>query len=121
MADETTVIPPLRPPTTIDTFAALDIRAATILEAAPFPEARRPAYKLRLDLGPLGTRTSSAQITELYRPEDLVGRQVSCVANLPARQIGPVRSEVLVLGFLTPASVVLVGPDRPIPNGSRLA
>ncbi len=103
-------------------FVRLDIRVGTVIEAHPFPEARKPAYRLKVDFGPkLGVRQSSAQLTAHYRPDDLVGRQVAAVVNLPPRRIGPVRSEVLVLGFPDAGGdVVLVAPERPVPNGGRL-
>lgn len=105
-----------------DQFLAVDIRVGTIVEALPFPEARKPAYKLLIDFGPvIGTKRSSAQITEHYPLEELVGRQVAAVVNFPPRQIGPVMSEVLTLGFPdADGKVVLVGPSVAVPNGGRL-
>lgn len=105
-----------------DDFVAVDIRSAIIVAAEPFPEARKPAYKLQVDCGPdIGVRRSSAQITDLYQPEDLIGKMVMAVVNLPPRQIGPVRSEVLVLGFHDPQGrVVLAQPHIDIEPGARL-
>jgi tRNA-binding protein len=110
------------PETDFGTFLAVDIRVGTITRAEPFPEARKPALKLWVDFGPeIGVRRSSAQITAHYAPEDLVGRQVMAVVNFPPRQIGPVRSEVLVLGVAdAEGAIVLVAPDRPVPDGHRL-
>lgn len=107
---------------TIDDLLKLDIRVGTIVEAAPNEGARKPAYRLVVDFGPeIGRRTSSAQIVENYRPEDLLGRQVAAVVNFPPRRIARTLSEVLVLGFPDAAgNVVLVGVDRPVPNGGRL-
>ena len=105
-----------------DDFMKIDIRAGTILEASPFPEARKPALKLIIDFGPeIGTRKSSAQITERYDPEKLIGSKVMAVVNFPTRQIGPFMSEVLTLGVMNDSGeVVLVRPDADAPDGSRL-
>jgi tRNA-binding protein len=106
----------------IEDLDRLDIRAGTIVRCGDFPEARVPAFKLWIDFGPsVGVRASSARLTDLYRPEDLVGRQALGVVNFPPRQVGPFRSEVLTLGVYSDEhTVVLVGPDRPVPDGSRL-
>jgi tRNA-binding protein len=105
-----------------DDFAAVDIRVGRITRAEPFPEARKPAIKLWLDFGgDLGEKRSSAQITVHYKPEALIGRQVLAVVNFPPRQIGPVMSEVLVLGVPDAAGeVVLIGPDQAVPLGGKL-
>ncbi|MGH6809509.1 MAG: tRNA-binding protein [Ensifer adhaerens] len=103
-------------------FERVEICVGTIIEAEDFPEARKPAYKLKIDFGPeIGIKKSSAQITVHYQPEDLVGRQIMAVVNFPPRQIGPVRSEVLTLGFEDEAgAIVLAAIDKPIPNGRKL-
>ncbi|WP_415393643.1 tRNA-binding protein [Paracoccus sp. SJTW-4] len=104
-----------------DDFARVDIRVGTVVRAEPYPEARVPAIKLWVDFGELGEKRSSAQITRHYDPAELIGRQVLAVVNFPPRQIGKVRSEVLVLGLPDAAGeVVLIGPDRPVPDGGRL-
>ena len=110
------------PPISFDDFLKVDIRAGTIVDAQPFPEARKPAFKLWIDLGAdLGIRRSSAQIVEYYALQELTGRQVACVVNFPPRQIGKFMSEVLTLGFPdATGKVVLVAIDRPVSNGSRL-
>ena len=102
-------------------FERVDMRVGRVLEAEPFPEARKPAYKLRIDFGPLGVRRASAQLTTRYRPEELRGKLVIAVLNLPARQIGPLRSEVLVLGVPDPdGAVVLLEPSVDVPLGGRV-
>ena len=105
-----------------DDFMAVDIRVGTIVDAQPFPEARKPALKLVIDFGKdVGRRKSSAQITVHYEPDTLIGRQVMAVVNFPPRQIGPFMSEVLTLGFAdADGAIVLAGPDRHVPDGARM-
>jgi tRNA-binding protein len=110
------------PPIHFDDFLKVDIRLGTIVAALPFPQARKPAYRLTIDFGPdIGLKKSSAQITKHYQAEALIGRQVAAVVNFPPRQIGPFMSEVLTLGFPDEnGEVVLIGPSLPAPNGGRL-
>ena len=120
MAGET--VAPVAAQVTYDDFAKVDIRVGTIVEVEPYPEARKPSFKLRIDFGPaIGIKRSAAQITRNYTPETLKGRQVAAVVNFPPRQIGKFMSEVLTLGFPDAAGeVMLISPDRPVPNGGRL-
>ncbi|WP_438449006.1 chaperone CsaA [Gorillibacterium sp. sgz5001074] len=107
---------------TIEQFLELDLRIGTIVQAEPFPEARKPSIKLVIDFGELGLKASSAQITRRYEPEQLIGRQVVAVVNFPPRRIAGFKSEVLVLGG-TPeeGDVVLLQPDAGVPNGTPVA
>ena len=104
-------------------FEAVELRVGTIVEVEDFPEARRPAYKLKIDFGgELGIKKSSAQITQLYTRAELLGKQIIAVTNFPPKQIGPIRSEVLVTGFYgEDGAVTLAVPDKPTSNGNRLA
>lgn len=113
---------PPAPEIAFDQFLAVDIRIGTIVAAEPFPEARKPALKLTIDFGPvIGRKRSSAQITENYEAGDLIGKQVAAVVNFPPRQIGPMMSEVLTLGFPDEnGHVVLAHPSKPVPDGGRL-
>ncbi len=102
-------------------FEKVDMRVGVVVRAEPFPEARVPAYKLWIDLGALGEKRSSAQVTDHYRPEELVGREVICVVNFPPKRIGPFVSEVLVLGaYQRGREVILLRPDRAVEPGSRI-
>lgn len=113
---------PLMPRITWNEFEKVELRAGTVVSAEAFPEARNPAYVLRVDFGPeIGVLKSSAQVTDLYEPDELVGRQVLAVVNFPPKQIGPLRSECLVTGcYREDGSVVLAVPDKPVPDGARL-
>jgi tRNA-binding protein len=121
MADKQAPEPPALP-ITYEDFRRVDIRVGTVVAAESFPESRRPSVKLSVDFGPeIGLRRSSAQIVKHYRIEHLVGRQVAAVVNFPRKQIGKFMSEVLVLGFPDgEGEVVMIGPDKPVPNGGRL-
>ncbi len=103
-------------------FETVELRVGTVVAVDDFPEARKPAYKLTIDLGPFGVKKSSAQLTALYSKNDLTGRQVLCVINFPPKRIGPFVSEVLTTGFVMDnGDVVLAIPERPVPDGSKLA
>ncbi len=116
------MLPHMTDKITFDDFLKVDIRVGTVREVRPFPEARKPAWQLFIDFGPeIGIRKSSAQITVHYNENDLIGRQVSAVVNFPPRQIGNFMSEILVLGFSDEnGAIVLIGPERPVPNGGRM-
>ena len=106
---------------TWDEFVRVELRAGTVTRAEPFPEGRKPAYRLWVDFGPeIGVLHSTAQITDRYEPDELIGRQVVGVVNFPPKQIGPVMSQCLVTGFYAEGGVVLAVPERPVPNGSKL-
>lgn len=111
---------PAKPTTEVTHFEQLDIRVGRIVSASPLPGARKPAYRLQIDFGPLGVKTSSAQITDLYRPEELEGRLVVAVVNFPPKRIAGWVSEVLVLGALSSGGVVLLQPDRPVAPGDPI-
>ena len=106
---------------TFDDFMKLDIRVGTIVDAVPFAKAKKPAYQLKVDFGgELGIKNSSAQITDHYTPDGLIGKQVMAVVNFPPRQIANFFSEVLVLGTYSEGGVVLITPDKPVQNGDKL-
>ena len=106
----------------VEQFAALDMRVGTVVAARPHPTAKRPAYQLQIDFGPLGVKASSAQIAALYAPEELIGRQVIAVVNFPPRRVAGFVSEVLVLGALAgEGAVVLLAPERRVADGDRIA
>jgi tRNA-binding protein len=107
-------------PLTWAEFERVQLVVGTILRVEPFPQARRPAYRVWADFGPFGERKTSAQITGLYAPEDLVGRQIVAVLNFPEKQIGPFKSQFLLTGAHTEDGVVVTTLERPVPNGARL-
>mgnify|MGYP006173900435 CR=1 FL=1 len=102
-------------------FEKIELRAGTIVKVLGFPEARNPAYQVWVDLGGLGIKKSSAQITQLYSKEELIGKQVVCVVNFPPKQIARFISEILITGFETPEGVVLTSVDGEVPNGTKLS
>jgi tRNA-binding protein len=102
-------------------FEKVLIVAGTVTRVEPFPEARKPAWKVWVDFGPYGERKTSAQIASLYTPESLIGRQIVGVINFPEKQVGPFRSQFLLTGFHTEQGVVITAIERPVPNGARLA
>ena len=102
-------------------FEKVLIVAGTVVRVEPFPEARSPAYKVWVDFGPYGEKKTSARITEFYKPDGLVGRQIVGVINFPDKQVGPFRSEFLLTGFPTDEGVIVTAIERPVPNGTRLA
>ncbi|MEX2502076.1 MAG: tRNA-binding protein [Trueperaceae bacterium] len=118
--DDGSPLAPLADPIDPRAFFDADLRAGTVIAVDPFPEARTPAWRLRVDFGPLGVRASSARLTDLYAARDLLGRQVVALVNVPPLQIGPFRSACLVTGFDTPDGVVVTTVERPVPNGARL-
>jgi tRNA-binding protein len=121
MTDAPTPIPAPVDETSTDTFFAVDIRVGRVVAAVLNPKARTPAYRMEIDFGPLGMRTSSAQLTALYTPEELIGRQVLAVVNFPPRRIAGVQSEVLVLGVANPdGAVILLSTEQEAPLGSRV-
>ena len=102
-------------------FSKVLLVAGTVTRVEPFPQARKPAWKVWVDFGPYGEKKTSAQITDLYRPEDLLGRQIVGVINFPGKQIGPFRSQFLLTGFQTEDGVVITTVERPVPNGTRMS
>lgn len=101
-------------------FEKIEMRVGTIIEAEVFVEAKKPAYKIRIDFGPYGIRKSSAQVTRLYQPEELIGKQVIAVINFPPKQIANLKSECLIMGVVDGVDVTLIGPGKPVANGLRI-
>lgn len=108
------------PAITWEDFSKIDLRIGEVVDAQPFPEARRPAYILHVDFGPLGIKKTSAQITDHYTTEGLLGKKVVAIVNFPPKQIGPHKSEVLILGGLSDSGVVLLQPDQIVKNGTKI-
>ncbi|WP_228852082.1 tRNA-binding protein [Aegicerativicinus sediminis] len=104
-----------------DDFNKVDIRVGTILEVSDFPKAHNPAYQILIDFGPLGRRKSSAQITALYKKENLIGKQILAVINFPEKQIANFKSQCLILGATSSEKVILLKPENPVPNGSKIS
>lgn len=101
-------------------FEKIEMRVGTIIKAEVFREAKKPAYKIRIDFGPYGIKKSSAQVTRLYQPEELIGKQVIAVLNFPPKQIANLKSECLIMGVVDEADVTLIGPGKPVANGLRI-
>lgn len=101
-------------------FEKIEMRVGTIIEAEVFREAKKPAYKIRIDFGPYGIKKSSAQVTRLYQPEELIGKQIIAVLNFPPKQIANLKSECLIMGVVDEAEVTLIGPGKPVANGLRI-
>lgn len=101
-------------------FEKIEMRVGTIIEAEVFREAKKPAYKIRIDFGPYGIKKSSAQVTRLYQPEELIGKQVIAVLNFPPKQIANLKSECLIMGVVDEADVTLISPGKPVANGLRI-
>ena len=121
MASDESIVPARLPETSVETFFEVDVRVGRIVAATLNPKARKPAYRLEIDFGPLGRRTSSAQLTDLYAPDDLIGRQILAVVNFPPRRVAGVESQVLVLGVSDAnGAVILLGLEREAPPGGRV-
>ncbi|MCF1191187.1 tRNA-binding protein [Mangrovimonas sp. AS39] len=111
----------MKPEINFEAFVKVDLRVGTIIEVNDFPEARKPAYQMRIDFGTLGIRKTSAQITQLYTKEDLLGRQIVAVVNFPRKQIAQFMSECLVMGAVKEKDVMLLHPEQLVPNGSTVS
>ena len=111
----------MKPEINFEAFVKVDLRVGTIIEVNDFPEARKPAYQMRIDFGTLGIRKTSAQITQLYKKEDLLGRQIVAVVNFPRKQIAQFMSECLVMGAVKEKDVMLLHPEQVVPNGSTVS